>query len=254
MVNVLKFRTLFSFCSKIKCWFSVLEFTKCLSESQSGKTLIRLLLQKKYDLSLPCLARPFNSQEVFEILEHLHFQNIYRMSMLNNESLGETVHTNRCTGGFAAGIHKVWMQIKTLTIIQTYIPSGHKRMGVYWRSLHIQVPNAHVHAQMFSCSYMRISLSLDMRFPTMWHFHKCRLRRACAASFLAQKLQMMFSQQLYNHRIVQKLAKDLIRQRIYGQAGLSLCWWQIPHCWKSHDQAQLFCSSLDLSTQYNQAI
>ena len=23
----------------------------------------------------------------------------------------------------------------------------------------------------------------DMRFPTMWHFDKCRLRRACAASF-----------------------------------------------------------------------
>ena len=32
MVNVLKFQTLFSFCSQIKCRFSVLEFTKALSE------------------------------------------------------------------------------------------------------------------------------------------------------------------------------------------------------------------------------
>ena len=32
MVNVLKFGTLFSFCSQIKCWFSGLEFTKWMSE------------------------------------------------------------------------------------------------------------------------------------------------------------------------------------------------------------------------------
>ena len=31
-VNVLKFRKLFCFCSHIKCWFSGLELTKCLSE------------------------------------------------------------------------------------------------------------------------------------------------------------------------------------------------------------------------------
>ena len=30
-----------------------------------------------------------------------------------------------------------------------------------------------------------IYMSRDMRFPTMWHFDKFRLRRACAASFLA---------------------------------------------------------------------
>ena len=28
-------------------------------------------------------------------------------------------------------------------------------------------------------------LSHDMRFPTMWHFDKCRLRQACAAPFYA---------------------------------------------------------------------
>ena len=27
-----------------------------------------------------------------------------------------------------------------------------------------------------------VYMSRDMRFPTMWHFDKCRLRRACAAS------------------------------------------------------------------------
>ena len=29
----------------------------------------------------------------------------------------------------------------------------------------------------------KLHLSLDMRFPTMWHFDKCRLRSAYAASF-----------------------------------------------------------------------
>ena len=53
-VYVLKFQTLFSFCSQIKCWFSGLEFTKWLSEYQTGKTLIRLLLQKQSDLGLHC--------------------------------------------------------------------------------------------------------------------------------------------------------------------------------------------------------
>ena len=37
----------------------------------AGKTQIRLLLQKQSDLGLHCLSRPFCSQLVFEILEHL---------------------------------------------------------------------------------------------------------------------------------------------------------------------------------------
>ena len=36
-----------------------LKVPKCLSEKQTGKTLIRLLLQKQSDLSLHCLSRPF---------------------------------------------------------------------------------------------------------------------------------------------------------------------------------------------------
>ena len=56
-VNVLKFRTLFFFQSQINCWFSGLEFTKGLSEWQTGKILIRLLQQT--DLGVHCLSRPF---------------------------------------------------------------------------------------------------------------------------------------------------------------------------------------------------
>ena len=58
MVNVLKFRTNL-FRSQIKCWLSRLEFTNCLSKWQTGKTLIRLLLQKQSDLGLHCLSMPF---------------------------------------------------------------------------------------------------------------------------------------------------------------------------------------------------
>ena len=51
-INVLKFRTLLFFQSQINCWFSGLEFTKCLSEWRTGKIMIRLLLQKQSDLGL----------------------------------------------------------------------------------------------------------------------------------------------------------------------------------------------------------
>ena len=61
MVKVLKFQTLFS-CSQIKCCFSELEFTKCMSEQQTEKTLIRLLLQRQSDLSMHCLSLPFMHQ------------------------------------------------------------------------------------------------------------------------------------------------------------------------------------------------
>ena len=57
-VNVLKCLTLFFYFSQIKCWFSWLEFTKCLSDYQTAKTLIRLL-QKQSDLGLCCLSRSF---------------------------------------------------------------------------------------------------------------------------------------------------------------------------------------------------
>ena len=40
-------------------WLSGLKFTKCLSELQTGNTLIRLLLKKQSDLGLHCLSRPF---------------------------------------------------------------------------------------------------------------------------------------------------------------------------------------------------
>ena len=40
--------------------------TNCLSQEQTGKTLIRLLLQKQSDLGLHCLSMPtYGSQLVF---------------------------------------------------------------------------------------------------------------------------------------------------------------------------------------------
>ena len=51
-------RFLFLFSNK-KCCLSGLEFIKCLSEYQTGKTLIRVVLEKQSDLGLPCLSRPF---------------------------------------------------------------------------------------------------------------------------------------------------------------------------------------------------
>ena len=70
MVKVLKFRLLFFFCFHIKCRLSGLEFSNCLSEYQTRKTLIRLLLKNQSDLGLHCLSRPI-WQTVFKILEHL---------------------------------------------------------------------------------------------------------------------------------------------------------------------------------------
>ena len=42
-----------------KCCYSGLEFTKCLSEEQTEKTLITLHLKKRSDLGLCCLSTPF---------------------------------------------------------------------------------------------------------------------------------------------------------------------------------------------------
>ena len=60
-----------------------------------------------------------------------------------------------------------------------------------------------------------------MGFPTMWQFDKCRLRQATAASFLAEKLKMMFSQKLNTHRTLNTAdnlsnAKPAVQQRHPG--------------------------------------
>ena len=59
IVKVLKFRTISSFCSQIKCSLTWLGFIKGLAEKQASKTLIWLLLQKQSDLDMHCLYRPF---------------------------------------------------------------------------------------------------------------------------------------------------------------------------------------------------
>ena len=50
----------FLFLFSMKCLLSGLEFSKCFSEKQTGKTLIRQLLpQKQSDLVLHCMSRLF---------------------------------------------------------------------------------------------------------------------------------------------------------------------------------------------------
>ena len=48
-----------------------MESTKCLSEKQTGKTLIRLLLQKQSDLGLNSFLGLFGRQLAFKILEQI---------------------------------------------------------------------------------------------------------------------------------------------------------------------------------------
>ena len=58
-VNVLKFRTFFSFLFSNKIFVFKHGICKMLVRKQTGKTLLRLLLQKQSDLGLCCLSRPF---------------------------------------------------------------------------------------------------------------------------------------------------------------------------------------------------
>ena len=59
-VNVLKFRTFFSFCSQIKCWF-----TECNSQSGANRDA------SDQTASLETVwSALFGRQLVFEILEH----------------------------------------------------------------------------------------------------------------------------------------------------------------------------------------
>ena len=59
MVNVLNFKPFISFGSQIKSWLFGLKFTKYLQNSKTGKTLIKLLLQKQSDLGLHHFSIPF---------------------------------------------------------------------------------------------------------------------------------------------------------------------------------------------------
>ena len=78
MVNVIKFQTLFLSFSQI-CCLSGLELTKCVSVQQTGKTLIRLLLQMQSDLDLHCLYRPFYQAKSVGIFRTL---TIYGLNLL----------------------------------------------------------------------------------------------------------------------------------------------------------------------------
>ena len=81
-----------------------------------------------------------------------------------------------------------------------------------------------------------------MWFPTMRHFDKCRLRRACDASFKLRNWNFKWC----SVRSVTLIEYSSDQQRLwldraYAQADLSFCWSHIPHSWKSHVAAQLCC-------------
>ena len=58
MINVLKFRTLFSLCSEIKCGVSGLEFTKLLVNLTNNEGPDQTA-SKQSDLGLHCLSKLF---------------------------------------------------------------------------------------------------------------------------------------------------------------------------------------------------
>ena len=68
-VNVLKFQTLFCFCSQIKIWLSGLNVRIANREDPDQTASV---LQKQSDLGLPYLSWPF----VFEVLEHFFLQTL----------------------------------------------------------------------------------------------------------------------------------------------------------------------------------
>ena len=76
-VNILKFQTLFSFCSHMKCW--LLGLVRIANRTNPDETA-------SSDLGPHCLSRPF----WLEILEHFPYSvNIYQLfNDLYNESYG----------------------------------------------------------------------------------------------------------------------------------------------------------------------
>ena len=91
------------------------------------------------------------------------------------------------------------------------------------------------------------NMSRGIWFPTMWHFDKCRLRRACAASFWAQKPKWCSVSSL---TLIGYLSdwQRLWSVCTHAQADLRLCWLhiQVPHCWKSHVAAHIVFYQLPL--------
>ena len=70
-VNVLKFWTLFPFCSQIKCLLSGLELTKCLSEYKQGRPWSVCFFRSSLIWVWRVCLDLFGWQLVFQILEHL---------------------------------------------------------------------------------------------------------------------------------------------------------------------------------------
>ena len=95
----------------------------------------------------------------------------------------------------------------------------------------------HISTHRFHCNIE--SLSRSMRFPTIWHLDKCRLRRACAASFKLWNNSKWRSDSSF---AIIKHSSDWQRfwwDCAYAQADLRLCLCHIPLCWKSCAMAQI---------------
>ena len=75
-VNVLKFQILLSFCSQLKLLVIRARLTKYLSQYQTWKTLIRLLLKKQSDLVCTVCLGLFVVQLVVKSLKHLPHYNV----------------------------------------------------------------------------------------------------------------------------------------------------------------------------------
>ena len=86
------------------------------------------------------------------------------------------------------------------------------------------------------------NLSCNMWLPTLWHFEKCRLRWACAASFKLRnsKCCSLNSLPVRNIQVTSKGSDQSahMRRLVGGSAGL-----HVPHCWKSHVTTHLLLLS-----------
>ena len=83
-------------------------------------------------------------------------------------------------------------------------------------------------------------MSRDMIFPTMRHFDKCKLRRACVQPFFKlRNTKCCFVSSIIVIECSSGL-QSLWSDCAYAQADMRLCWSHIPHCWKSHVAAQMW--------------
>ena len=89
-----------------------------------------------------------------------------------------------------------------------------------------------------------------MRFQTMWYFDMIDSDKPMQPPFKLRNSKCCSVSSL----IVIGYSSDgqwLLSDCAYAQAGLSLCWSHISHCWKSHVVAQLWwIQSVNITTPF----